>query len=278
MTVKAKAYPYPYLAPFSNDYVQGVDFDLLIDSVGVEIDANNELHIPYEVVIKGSNLDEELMGKSLALFFDIRCPLTFFSELRPIQELTGDLIIDGSNLEGSVTIVARLVATGKSDTFQPQQVNHEFGNAPEFEIEAGDLLGETETHRLPVRLGGSPKEFTPRVVLNSSFETFEYRVITDKPRLELHVGADVKMVVERMEADSNLRPYLWMGIYKDVLLEALKDLKENSPDLGWAKALEFALSEAGIPDFEKYASSELDFLAQRLISDIGVLEVANGLK
>jgi len=61
-------------------------------------------------------------------------------------------------------------------------------------------------------------------------------------------------------------------------LEALKDLKENSPDLGWAKALEFALSEAGIPDFEKYASSELDFLAQRLISDIGVLEVANGLK
>lgn len=278
MTVKAKAYPYPYLAPFSNDYVHGVEFDLHIDSVGVEIDENNELRIPYEVTVESSTIDEGLLDKSIALLFDIRSPSTFFSELRPIQELTGHLTIDGSRLEGSVTIVARLIATGKSGTFRPQQVNHEFGNAPEFEIEAGDLLGETDTHRLPVRLGGAPREFTPRVVLNSSFESFQYQVITEKPRLELHVGAEVKRVVERMEADNDLRPYLWMGIYKDVLLEALKELKENSPELGWAKALEFALSEAGILDIEKFASSELDFLAQRLISDLGVLEVANGLK
>lgn len=277
MTVKAKAYPYPYLAPFSNDYAQGVEFDLLIDGGGVEVGENNELRIPYEVVVKGITLSEGLMEKSLSLLFDIRSPSTFFSEQRLVQDLTGNLILDGSNLDGTITIVTRLVATGGSILFRPEQVNHEFGNAPEFEIEAGDLLGETQTHRIPVRIGGAPKEFTPRVVLNSSFESFQYQVITDKPRLELHVGTEVKKVVEWMEADNILRPYLWMGIYKDVLLEALKELKENLPDLGWATALEYALSEAGILDIEKFASSELEFLAQRLIADLGVLEVANGL-
>lgn len=278
MIAKAKAYPYPYLSAYSNDYLKVVEFELEIDSGAVRVDEANEICIPYQVVLKSPFLSEGLVDQAFALVFDIRSPSTFYSEQRQVTELIGELLLDGSCLDGSVTIVSRLIATGAVGYFRPEQLNPEFDGAPEFEIEAGDLLGETATHRIPVRLGGSPREFTPKLVLNTGFESFQYQVVTDKPRLELHVGLEAKRVVEWMEADNNLRPYLWMGIYKDVLLEALKELRENSPDLNWAVALEYALAEEGIVEIGKYASSQLDFLAQKLIADLGVLEVANGIK
>ena len=231
------------------------------------------------MILEGQFLNEGLFDPAqFSLVFDIRSPSTVYSEFRHIASFEGELVLDGHLLDGNVTLVARLVATGNEARFRPEHTNAEFGTSPEFVIEAGDQLGETETHRIPVRRGGSPKEFTPKVVLNAGFESYQYQVITDKPRLELHVGAEVKKVVEWMEADNSFRPYLWMGIYKDVLLEALKELREGSPNLSWATALEYALAEAGIVDLEKYAISELDFLVQNLISDLGVLEVASAIK
>lgn len=276
MSNKAKAFPYPYLSPYSSDYLD-VDFDLEIDS-NPKVSDENELKLNYEIALdKNAYLVDRILEKSIALVFDLRSPATFYSALIPVENFQGEIDLDGSRLMGSVTITARLIAAKDIPDFKPIKINKEFGEGTLFSVEEGDLLGETETHRIPIKLGGSPKDFSPAVVPNHSYEPYKYQIITNKPRLEIHVGSDVQKVIRWLEADNELKRYLWMGIFKDVLFEALKELKEHSPDLKWAIALEYAVSQAGI-DIETYAANQLDVLAQMLVADEGVSEVARGIQ
>lgn len=276
MSSKAKAFPYPYKSPYSNDYLDNVVFELHLTNE-VRVTDDNLLCIPYSIELAGKYFVDCLLDKSVSLVIDVRSPKTFFSKILPVEEFVGEIQLDGNQLMGAVSLIARLVSTRDRTDYSPGQLNPEFGISARFEISEGDLLGETSLYTVPVDFGGAPTDFTPKLVPRPDWQPHRYEVVTDKPRLEIHAGLSACQVVNSLLADSSVRPYLWMSVYKDLIVKALQELKENGPEAKWAQALDYQLEQMGLA-LENYPSVRIEELAQLLVSEEGILEVARVLE
>lgn len=276
MPNKQRAYGYPVLSPFSNDYVDGNSFDCEVSAVTNE-NTNNQVHIEFKISLKCEFLEEILLGKQASIFLDLYCAQTMFRESIRLNSLEGVIDLPPGRVFGSLRIEPIIVATAGASSLRFDGVHDEFGSKA-FNVGPGSLLAYGQTTQINLRFKRTALSGFIVVKTREDLDPNAYRIEASANSIVLQMGKNARMVRETLNSSGEQRPILSMSMYKDCFLVALESMRnpEISEELSWAQILQEKLEqlEIYINDYDNL--DELNYAALRLLSSFGISKLASG--
>lgn len=248
MSFRARSYPHPVLSPYSRDYVDGSVFHGEFDRSSTD----GELAISYHLELTSNRLDEFRMDKSARLALNIYAKGTRWKSVQVLNGLDGTVTIPEDLILGSIEVTPVLVAT-KDGELEFDGINGEYGTK-RFTIQEGDLLalGPTEAMESDLQASSTDDENWIVFRLDQKLDPDEYKAEPAGDVILVSAGENIMQLTNAMRANPNLRPYLFMSIYKDAFVEAVEAILlryANNDDLDepWAKGLQQFIDSSGLP-------------------------------
>lgn len=278
MNYRARAYPYPVLSTFSDDFELSTEFEAKVEAEIVGDSNDQRIKIAFSVSQPSAWLNEFISDGNARICLDVQCRSTMYRKYVDIPDWSGSLQFEGGALYGRVQITPLIVSRITTEDYSPSGVNSEFsGNR--FSIVPGDLLGIGDTTQMDF-------EFTR--VLERDLITIQYtqdleyantyRFMLDSNRIIIVAGEDLRMAIEQMRADRSVRPYLFMSLYKDCIAAALQqmaqehDIEWSQRERPWERALQRRLQAIG-RDLDPENPDEQEISAQLLVASKGVEKI-----
>ncbi|WP_164234107.1 hypothetical protein [Microbacterium hydrocarbonoxydans] len=279
MSYRAKAYPYPVLSSFSDDFGPDAKFHVEIDAwIGGE--SSQQLVIEYDIRQSVAWMDELLVDGNARLLMDVECRSTLLREYVSLEGWTGRIAFEDGQLYGSTTFTPLIVASAANSAYRPEGIDAEFGAAV-FRTREGDILGIGESVTVDLEFSRTlDRDLVTIQYSTEETDTDIYRFQYDGPRIIIIAGESLRDAIGHMRADRSARPYLFMSVYKDCIAGALNYLAREeggeSTELPWGRTLLSRLEELGRalePDDPEYQ----EISAQLLVSAKGFkkIEVAD---
>lgn len=271
MTYRAKAYPYPVLSSFSDDFGSGAKFHAEIE-VQLVGDALQQLVVDYSIIQSVAWMNERFMDGTARLVMDVQCRSTLYREYLALDGWAGQLIFETGQLYGNTTLTPLIVATTSSTSYRPDGINGEFGDTV-FSVQEGDILGIGDSVTLDLEFSRMLERDLVTIHYSSDASAADiYRFQYDGPRIIIIAGENLRDVIGHMRADRSTRPYLFMSIYKDCIAGALNYLASEEGNentgLAWGRALRSRLEELG-RSLDPDDAEHQEISAQHLVSAKG---------
>lgn len=275
MSYRARAYPYPVLSSFSDDFGSDAKFHADVEARLIG-ETSQQLVIDYSIAQSVPWMDECFVDGTARLVMDVQCRSTLYREYVELAAWTGQLTFETGQLYGSTTITPLIVAKTSSTTYRPRGINEEFGTS-DFTIHEGDILGIGDSVTLDLEFSRTLER--DLVTIQYSAEESDadiYRFQFDGPRIIIIAGENLRDVIGHMRADRSTRPYLFMSIYKDCIAGALHYLADDedgiNTELAWGRALLSRLEDLGrVLDQDDPEYQEIS--AQHLVSAKGIKKI-----
>lgn len=278
MPNKQRAYGYPVLSPFSNDYVDGNAFDCEVSAVTNE-QTDNQVNIQYKIFLKCDFLEDMLLGKQASVFLDLYCAQTMFRESIRLNSLEGSIDLTPGRVFGSLRIEPIIVSNAEVPSLRFEGVHDEFGSKA-FNIATGALLAYGQTTQINLRFKRTALSGFIVVKTREDLDPNAYRIEASANSIVLQMGKNARMVRETLNSSGEQRPILSMSMYKDCFLVALESMRnpEISEELSWAQILQEKLEQLDIHINDYDNLDELNYAALRLLSSFGIAKLAIGSK
>lgn len=274
MSIRAKAFPYPVLSTFSNDYLGDTHPDL--EATGRVLDGSDQaVEIEYKVTIGSQWMDEYVLDGGADVFLDIYCRSTLHRQIARLQKLDGVISFEEGALAGSVEL-SMIIAARADDDFAPEGINPEFGPGP-FKVAEGDMLGIGPTVIVDLDFDRTLQTDLITLALVPDMDDDVYAFQPGPERIVIRAGKTAHRAISRMLHDRTLSPYLHMSVFKDCVADALQYLIENGGhenDVPWGRHLIAAIEKHGLDPFGDETVEHTDEIAQRLMAQQGVRKVA----
>jgi|1048.fasta_scaffold52641_2 hypothetical protein len=282
MSFRPRSYPHPVLSPYSKDYVDGSEFFGSFERRS----ENGFLVVDYVLTLKSARLNEFcLPGVGAKIYLDVYVSGTRLRNLVQSDGLSGSLKLPESAIHGTVEITPLLVAQ-QDVALEFAGINAEYSST-QFAVKQGDLLahGPTEALEADHQRSSTDSESWIKFSLDPKLASDEYEIAPVNDAIIVYTGTNVQTVLGAMRADPNMKPYLFMSIYKDVFIEAVATIldrykNEDEADEPWAKGLthyidskEMSLSE--ILDDDR---NSIQKFVLRMLAGDGIAEIAKRLK
>jgi len=282
MSFRPRSYPHPVLSPYSKDYVDGSEFFGSFERRS----ESGFLVIDYVLALTSARLNEYcLPGVGAKIYLDVYVSGTRFRNLVKSDGLSGSLKLPESAIHGTVEITPLLVSQ-RDVVLEFAGINKEYSSS-QFSVKQGDLLahGPTEALEADHQRSSTDSESWIKFSLAADLQPDEYEIAPINDAIMVYTGTNVQTVLGAMRADPNMKPYLFMSIYKDVFVEAVATIldryrTEEEADEAWAKGLthyidskDMSLSE--ILDDDR---NSIQKFVLRMLAGDGVAEIAKRLK
>lgn len=256
-----KAFPYPVLRPYSDDYVES-EFQATVE-------INPGKH-KVEIEIHYALSSEEILGliqQDQAEFISIiSCRDTYYQKTITTKQRSLLKELDDGELRGEVLIDSYVVAKADVMNFHADDLNPEFG-IDGFTFKQGDVLAQEETQVFYI-----DRDYFKSVtsvfdlVKNESLSDSEWRVNFEDDHVQIQLSADSK---ERVDSARNVREnqiVLINSIYFATVMQAIQKLKENDSkvayeDKKWARVMLAQAHNLGI-DIENH---DAYYIAEKLM-------------
>lgn len=276
MPNKQRAYGYPVLSSFSNDYIDGNVFDCEVIARTHEQN-DNQVNIEYKITLVSPFITELLLAKNASVFLDMYCAQTMYRESVRLETLEGSIELQPGRVFGSLRIEPVIVSTGAKLDMRFEGVHEEFGDKS-FRIDPGSLLAYGQTTQANLRFRRTSLSGFIVVKTREDLDPNAYRIEASANSIVLQMGKNARTVRENLNSNSEQRAILSMSMYKDCFLVAFKSMRdpEISEELSWAQILQEKLEQLDIQinDFDNV--DELNYAALRLLSSFGIAKLAVG--
>lgn len=284
MNYRAKAFPYPVLAEFNDDFIGDTKFDSHIEFVAKN-PGEQIVEIQYILFNNSDWLDEYVLDGKARIVFDVDCRSTFYREYIQVHQLDGTLTFNKGELYGVVEVTPLILATEQDEAYRPEGVHPEFGSAS-FQVREGDILAIGSTHTASISFERNVRGGSTTINFSNDLEDL-YKFEYSGNRIIIHAGSNLRNLIQQMKGDSKKTPYLFMSIFKDCFSGAIREIvktneqKKSDPEmfdsaneLSWGANLIDKLEELR-PNLNLESLNSDNFeifeeLAQLLAADLGV--------
>jgi hypothetical protein len=276
MPNKQRAYGYPVLSPFSNDYIDGNFFDCEVIAKTSEND-DDQISLEFKISLKSEFLEDILLAKEASVFLDLYCAQTMYRESVRLNSLDGCIELQPGRVFGSLRVEPVIVYTGNPSNLRFEGVHEEFGSKS-FRIEPGSLLACGQTTKVNLRFKRTSLSGFIVVNTREDLDPNAYRIERSANSIFLQMGKNARTVRETLHSNSDQRPILSMSMYKDCFMVALESMRnlEVVEEHSWAQILQEKLEqlEIHINDYDNV--DELNYAALRLLSSFGIAKLVAG--
>jgi hypothetical protein len=239
----------------------------------------DSVRIDYEILLRNKVLEDLVIQSHAKIFIAVYCSETLFKCLMPIHSLVGSLDLPAGSVVGNLEVEPILVSTTKISAFHPQGINLEYAKGY-FEIEAGSPLAIGEREIFPIQFVRRSFQDLIRVQTSHELHKDEYEISLESNVITINMGVSVRQAWELMSADITLRPYLFISIYKDTLVEALNAIigGQDVGEFAWSQKLGKTFERVGLDIFSESDFSKINRAVLRLLGDKGVERIISNVQ
>lgn len=265
--MNSKVFFHPVLDVNTSDYVDGSTFKFRCE-FDREKSANSQtLIFNLDVKIQNMKIKQLLKTGEAHIIVSTYCSDTMYRETKSIPEGNSKLKVSSLFLIGTVEISSMIVAKSRINYFVPSGVNPEFEEIDGFQLEMGSPLSIGETKNVWIGLEKLKRENLIRVVLSELVDKNSYTISLSYNKITINMGLNVFRTWNRFRMDPELRPYLFLSIYKDVLVKAIYEIYIHQAfiDAPWVPRIDSLLKGADIELERESSFSEVNDAALRIL-------------
>lgn len=256
---KNKAFPYPVLRPYCDDYVD-VEFQTTVE---FEVTKESILgRIAY--AISSEELIDEIEKGNAMYVSIVSCRDTYFRSVLTSKEPRLEQFFEVGSLRGEVRVDPYIVAIKDIAEFKSQDINPEFAQEA-FSFSPGDVMAQDETQVFYIERDlFKPMSSVVDLVQNESLTDGEWRVGLEENHIQIEVSPQMKETIDNARNDKAKQVVLLNSLYFSAVTHALQILKDGADayeNQRWAQVITMKLHNFGweLKDHEAY------LLAQRLM-------------
>jgi len=255
-----KAYPYPVLRPFSDDF-GNAEFQTAVESRPEK----GILTAKIEFVVSSVDIIREIEARRAAYFAVFACRNTYFRKSFISTNRVLEAHLELKNLRDEVTVEPYIVATQNIKNFHSSDINPEFGRGP-FEYKPGHILAQDEHQSFYIdRDVFKPVTSVFDLVKSETLVGAQWIVNFDHDHVQIAVSPAMKEKIDSARNVSENRAILINSIYFGAVMQAIQNLKEKTGDYDkyrWAEVIRRKAHNTNI-DLDKYLAYEA---AERLMN------------
>ena len=234
---KNKAFPYPVLRPFSDDYVD-VEFQATVEFVvGKE---TIKVNIGY--AISSDEIVNEVHLGNAEYVAAISCRDTYYQHVVSSSAKTASAEFDIGQLRGEVRVNPYVVVKKDIPTFASPDINAEFGAGP-FAFVVGDVLAQDDAQVFYIdRDLLKPITSVFELVKKDEQSDGVWTIGFDEEHIQIEVSPKMKESIDNARNSKNNRAVLINSIYFAAVMQAIQklqvaDTRATYEDKKWAKVM-----------------------------------------
>lgn len=234
---KNKAFPYPVLRPYSDDYLD-VEFQATVEfTVGKE-----KIKVNIGYAISSDEIVNEIKSGNAEYIATISCRDTYFQSVLTSTTNSAEAEFDIGELRGEVRVNPYVVVKKDIQSFTSADINSEFGCGP-FRFFVGDILAQDDTQVFYIDRDLF-KPITSVFDLVKKDEQSEgiWTVSFDEEHIQIEVGPKMKECIDSARNTKENRAILINSIYFAAVMQAIQKLKDADTrstyeERKWAKVI-----------------------------------------
>jgi hypothetical protein len=232
-----KAFPYPVLRPYSDDYKE-VEFQATVEfEVGKE-----KIIAKVGFAVSSDEIAEEINKGNAEYIATISCRDTYFQSVLASDSRKIEAEFDVGELRGEVRVNPYVVVKKDIQKFVSPDINSEFGDGP-FSFVVGDILAQDETQVFYIdRDLFKPVTSVFELVKKEGKTEGEWSITFDEDHVQIEVSPKLKESIDNARNDKNKRVVLVNSIYFAAVMQAIQKLKDEESratyeDKKWAQII-----------------------------------------
>lgn len=234
---KSKAFPYPVLRPYSDDYVD------------VEFQANVEFIVGKEKItakvsyaISSDEIVNEIEGGNAEYVAVIACRDTYYQHVLSSSKREASAEFDIGELRGEVRVNPYVVVKKDIPAFVSPDINKEFGDGP-FSFVVGDILAQDDAQVFYIdRDLLKPITSVFSLVKKDEMSDGVWTIGFDDEHVQIEVSAKTKESIDNARNTKSNRVILINSIYFAAVMQAIQKLQDDETratygERKWAKVI-----------------------------------------
>lgn len=268
MNYLGKVFFHPVLRQDNQDYVDGSHFLVQLDQSVISDGSGDQVVFSIHYELRNPSIELLIRSHEAKVVLLVHCVDTMKKFL---YEVTSDrnVSLPVGAVIGSVTCQALVVTSARVPFFMPHGANSEFGKS-EFSLSEGSPLAVSALHSFSVY----PKKLKLfqflRVQRSEDLHPSTYEFILSSNAITIAMGASAFDYWSFLRNERENSAHLFSSIYKDALVEALKNIIEDETvrDYAWAQRLlshieDKSLLDGDRPEFQRINQEICKMLARK---------------
>lgn len=271
MSSLAKTYFHPVLSSGNKDFVDDSYFNVKLSANLIQNKKEDSLSIDYKVSLISKGISPHIADGSAKIFLDLYSKETLNRFMIPLSESEGTIAFKPGELLGVLEVQSFIVASKAIKKYRPIGINSEYGKI-DFDIEPGTVLAVDEKIQLPLNFKRVKLESIIRVQKSDDIDPDAYSINLESNVITILMGHSYHALWDIMRSDSQVKPYLYLSVYKDTFVDALGLIhqSEEFEEYGWAQALISKCEKTGIDIRELKDFQSRNQAALMLLRELGV--------
>lgn len=260
--VANKAFPYPVLSEYSDDYVNRA----FQAALKFEVSEEGRPSLRIKCTVSDEGIAKLIKSARAEFAIEVNCSQTFLRRIKRSQEPEFQFAFEKGDLHGRVELNAFVICLDYIPKFISPNFNEEFGENPSFHLEPGNVLAVQN----PVWYWWDTEQIQP---ISSVFELVEsnqpsadsFMVSWEEQKIQVMMRKDEKIRFEAARKNASQKPFLLMSVYFPMLMQTLQMMAEpdsNIEEKKWFHAINYKLNEKQI---ELTCDSDFLEIAQKLL-------------
>ena len=268
--------PYPLLAPWTEDYAEGVDFSVQIPHSTRDNNDNLNLTIRYEL---SSNYLKGLIESKRAKYLSIvECNQTYKRlSLSPSEGENEDIFVEpASDFSDSLSLVPYIVTTCLIDDFLCDEHVEEirYLNPQGFRIAPWSMLARGAEQRIELDSNSNPNSVID-LIGSEGVEEGAFKIDLNENRIKIYVSHRIYPVIDAFRNNKTAiepeRAALVPSLYMHAVVEALRNLRDFE-DRRWHATMRNALAKHDIEvDYEELRENALTYAQTLMANPFGTM-------
>ncbi len=239
-----KAFPYPVLRPYSDDYPQ-VDFQTTVDlTVG-----SDKISAQIECAISADAIVDQVKKGYAEYVWVVSCRDTYFRTVIKTAKSQVTSEFPPGSLRGEVQIDPYVVVTRPIPNYTSSDLNPEFGKGP-FAFCTGDILAQDEPQVFFIdRDLFRPLTSVFELVKRDGLSDGEWLIDFEQDHVQIQLGAKMKEAIDDARNSTSNRLILLNSIYFSAVTQSIQKLLQDESEYDeyrWAKIIRQQAINSGL--------------------------------
>lgn len=253
---RQKAFPYPVLRPYSDDYVD-IDFQAIVEFKVSE----DKVQASLSYALSSEEISEQIGQGNAEYVSIISCRDTYQRTIVKSNKNISRVDFDIGSLRGEIRVDPYVVACKDITNFISPDINDEFGPGP-FEFAAGEVLAQDESQVFYIdRDLFKPVTSVFEMVMKDNLSNGEWSIGFDQDHIQIGFSKDMKGKIDDARNSTKKKAILLNSIYFTSVMQAIQKLKEAPDDFEeykWAEVFKKKAHNDGLDlmSHDAYISAE----------------------
>jgi hypothetical protein len=230
-----KAFPYPVLRPYSDDYID-IDFQTNVEPQVVE----NSITFDISYALSSPEIEKIVKDGQAEFISIVSCRDTYSRKIIITHEKSVIETFDAKDFRGEVRIDSYIVVKNTVEDFKSPDLNPEFGNG-NINFSTGEVMAQDETQVFYIdRDLFKPVTSVFELVIKHDQPHGKWTIGYEEEHIQIELSQSMKESVDNARNSRNNKAILLNSIYFSAVVQAIQKLKDNAEDYKdkkWAKVI-----------------------------------------